>query len=105
MEVQPSAATPIAARRPTPHSQQHAADAPAYRAQLETVMRFHRGLHAKGGDPVAAAGAIVTACEADSPGARYVVPRRNRLFIAIKQWLPTAVSDWILLRLSGLHRQ
>ena len=27
MEVQPSAATPIAARRPTPQSQQHAADA------------------------------------------------------------------------------
>ena len=85
--------------------EEHAASAPAYRAQLETVMRFHRGLHAKGADPVAAAAAIVTACEADSPGARYVVPRRNRLFIAIKQWLPTAVSDWIMLRLSGLHRQ
>ena len=84
--------------------EQHAAAAPAYRAQLETVMRFHRGLHAKGADPVTAAGAIVTACEADSPGARYVVPRRNRLFIALKQWLPTAVSDWIMLRLSGLHR-
>lgn len=84
--------------------QRHAAASETYRAQLETVMAFHHGLHAHGAEPVAVAGTVVTACEADSPRARYVVPWKNRAFIAIKQWLPTALSDWIMLRLSGLDR-
>lgn len=76
----------------------------AYREPLQAILRFHRELHARGVDPVRAAGTLVTVCEADYPRARYVVPARYRLFIALRRWLPTALGDWLLRRRSGLSR-
>ncbi len=85
--------------------QEHADASNAYRDQLEIFIRFHRRLHSEGADPVTVAGTLVKACEAAHPRPRYVTPRgRNTVFILLKKWLPTAVSDWIALRLTGLDR-
>ena len=78
-------------------------DGSPYAAQLEILRKFHHDLHGKGADPVSVAGAVVTACEAADPSPRQVVPLLpGSAFIAIKAWLPTRVSDWILRRLTGL---
>lgn len=78
-------------------------DAPAYASQLQAVKRFNLDIHGRGADPVAVAGAIVEACEKNDPSPRRVVPfLPGSAFIAIKAWLPTRVSDWILKRLTGL---
>lgn len=85
--------------------QTHADNARAYRDQLEVFIRFHRRLHAGGADPVTVAGTIIKACEAAQPRPRYVTPRgRNNVFIVLKKCLPTAISDWILRRVTGLDR-
>ncbi|MEQ8515970.1 MAG: SDR family oxidoreductase [Chromatocurvus sp.] len=85
--------------------QKHADATSAYRDQLEVFIRFHRRLHSKGADPVTVAGALVKACEAAHPRARYVTPRgRNTVFILLKKWLPTAVSDWVARRIIGLDQ-
>lgn len=77
--------------------------APAYAEQLRVLRGFHHSLHGKGADPVAVAGAIVAACEADSPWPRQVVPfLPGSVFIATKAWLPTRVADWILQKLTRL---
>jgi NAD(P)-dependent dehydrogenase (short-subunit alcohol dehydrogenase family) len=74
-----------------------------YAAQLETLRVFHEDLHAKGADPVTVAGAIVEACESVDPDPRRVVPPLpGSVFIAIKAWLPTRITDWILRRLTRL---
>lgn len=74
-----------------------------YAEQLRTLRAFHEDLHAKGADPVSVAGAIVEACEQTDPTPRRVVPfLPGSAFIAIKAWLPTRVSDWILRRLTKL---
>lgn len=85
--------------------QDYADSSSAYRDQLETFIRFHRGLHGGGADPVTVAGTLVKACEAAHPRPRYVTPQgRNNLFILLKKYLPTAVSDWLVQRITGLHR-
>lgn len=85
--------------------QKYADTVAAYRGQLEVFIRFHRRLHAGGADPVTVAGTLVKACEASQPRPRYVTPRgRNNLFILLKKCLPTAVSDWIVRRVTGLDR-
>ncbi len=77
--------------------------APAYAAQLSTLKKFHHELHAKGADPVTVAGALVEACESADPTPRRVVPfLPGSVFIAIKAWLPTRISDWIVKRLTKL---
>jgi len=74
-----------------------------YADQLTTLGRFHHGLHARGADPVAVAGALVEACESPDPSARRVVPALpGRAFIAIKALLPTRASDWVIRRLTKL---
>jgi NAD(P)-dependent dehydrogenase (short-subunit alcohol dehydrogenase family) len=78
---------------------------PAYREQLETMLRFNRRIHGDGADPTRVAGTLVTACLTERPHARYVTPALpNRVFIALKKWLPTAAVDWILKRMTGLDR-
>lgn len=85
--------------------QKYADTVAAYRGQLEVFIRFHRRLHAGGADPVTVAGTLVKACEAPQPRPRYVTPRgRNNLFILLKKCLPTAISDWIVRRITGLDR-
>ena len=74
-----------------------------YAEQLRTLRAFHKDLHRKGADPVSVAGAIVEACEQTDPTPRRVVPfLPGSAFIAIKAWLPTRASDWILRRLTKL---
>lgn len=75
----------------------------AYTEQLETLKKFHHDLHAKGADPVSVAGAIVGACEASDPSPRQVVPFfPGSAFIAIRAWLPTRLTDWVLRKLTKL---
>jgi NADP-dependent 3-hydroxy acid dehydrogenase YdfG len=77
--------------------------APHYAPQLRTLKAFHHELHAKGADPVRVAGRIVDACEGVAPSPRQVVPLfPGAAFIALKAWLPTSVTDWILRRLTKL---
>jgi len=74
-----------------------------YASQLATLRAFHEDLHARGADPVTVAGAIVEACEAVNPSPRRVVPPLpGSVFIAIKAWLPTRITDWVLRRLTRL---
>ena len=83
--------------------QAHADASPAYRNQLSLFIRFHRRLHAGGADPITVAATLVKACESHRPRARYVTPLgRNNAFIMLKKCLPTAVSDWIMRRVTGL---
>ena len=80
-------------------------EAPAYADQLRTLNAFHHDLHGKGADPTAVAGTIVNACEDPKPYPRQVTPLfPGAAFIALKAWLPTPVSDWIVRRLTGLDR-
>ena len=75
----------------------------AYTEQLRTLRKFHEELHAKGADPVTVAGAVVEACETSDPTPRRVVPfLPGSAFIAIKAWLPTRISDWIVRKLTKL---
>jgi NAD(P)-dependent dehydrogenase (short-subunit alcohol dehydrogenase family) len=77
--------------------------APEYAAQLRTLKAFHHDLHAKGADPVRVAGTIVDACEHVDPSPRKVVPLLpGSAFIALKAWLPTALTDWILRKITRL---
>ena len=77
--------------------------APDYAPQLRILRKFHHELHDKGADPVRVAGALVDACEKPSPAPRQVVPLLpGSVFIALKAWLPTRVSDWLLTRITGL---
>lgn len=77
--------------------------APAYAAQLRALQPFHRELHHKGADPVRVAGSIVRACEDRNPRPRQLVPLfPGAAFVALKAWLPTRLTDWILRRLTGL---
>lgn len=79
------------------------ASSSAYARQLQTLKAFHHDLHGKGADPVSVAGAIVEAVESDNPAPRRVVPLLpGSVFIAIKAWLPTRVSDWIVRQLTKL---
>lgn len=74
-----------------------------YSAQLETLRAFHEDLHAKGADPITVAGSIVEACEGVNPTPRRVVPfLPGSAFIALKAWLPTRVSDWVVRKLTRL---
>jgi NADP-dependent 3-hydroxy acid dehydrogenase YdfG len=74
-----------------------------YASQLATLRAFHEDLHAKGADPITVAGAVVEACEAVNPSPRRVVPLLpGSAFIALKAWLPTRVTDWVLRRLTRL---
>jgi NADP-dependent 3-hydroxy acid dehydrogenase YdfG len=78
------------------------ADSP-YAEQLRTLRRFHKDLHAKGADPISVAGAIVEACEKPDTAARRVVPLLpGSAFIALKNWLPTRLGDWLIRRITGL---
>jgi NADP-dependent 3-hydroxy acid dehydrogenase YdfG len=78
------------------------ADSP-YAEQLRTLRHFHKGLHAKGADPISVAGAIVEACEKPAAAARRVVPLLpGSAFIALKNWLPTRLGDWLIRRITGL---
>ncbi len=78
------------------------ADSP-YAEQLRTLRRFHKDLHAKGADPISVAGAIVEACEKPDAAARRVVPLLpGSVFIALKNWLPTRLGDWLIRRITGL---
>jgi NAD(P)-dependent dehydrogenase (short-subunit alcohol dehydrogenase family) len=80
-------------------------EAPAYADQLRTLKAFHHDLHGKGADPTAVAGCIVRACEDAKPYSRQVTPLfPGAAFIALKAWLPTPVSDWIVRRLTGLDK-
>ena len=80
-------------------------EAPAYADQLRTLKAFHHDLHGKGADPTAVAGTIVNACENPKPYARQVTPLfPGAAFIALKSWLPTPVTDWIVRRLTGLDK-
>ena len=77
--------------------------APDYAPQLRTLRRFHAELHRKGVDPIHVAGRLVAACEHNDPSPRQVVPFiPGGVFIALKSWLPTRLSDWVLKRLTGL---
>jgi NADP-dependent 3-hydroxy acid dehydrogenase YdfG len=77
--------------------------APAYAAQLRTLKTFHHDLHDKGADPVSVAGAIVSACEDINPSPRRLVPTLpGAVFVALKAWLPTRVTDWVVRRLTKL---
>lgn len=79
------------------------AQAPDYAAQLRTLKTFHHDLHGKGADPVRVAGAIVDACEGVDPRPRQVVPLLpGSAFIALKAWLPTRVTDWVMRRITRL---
>ena len=76
---------------------------PAYADQLQILKRFHHDLHGKGADPVTVAGAIVDACIKPDPTPRRVVPfLPGSIFIAIKNMLPTRISDWIVKQLTKL---
>jgi NADP-dependent 3-hydroxy acid dehydrogenase YdfG len=78
------------------------ADSP-YAEQLRTLRHFHKELHAKGADPISVAGAIVEACEKPDAAARRVVPLLpGSVFIALKNWLPTRLGDWLIRRITGL---
>jgi NADP-dependent 3-hydroxy acid dehydrogenase YdfG len=78
------------------------ADSP-YAEQLRTLRRFHKDLHAKGADPISVAGAVVEACEKPDAAARRVVPLLpGSAFIALKNWLPTRLGDWLIRRITGL---
>lgn len=80
-------------------------EAPAYADQLNTLKAFHHDLHGKGADPTSVAGCIVAACEAPKPYPRQITPLfPGAAFIAIKAWLPTTVSDWIVRKLTGLDK-
>lgn len=77
--------------------------APAYAGQLQTLKHFHHDLHAKGADPVSVAGKLVEACEVADPSPRQIVPLLpGAAFIAIKAWLPTRLTDWIVKQLTKL---
>lgn len=78
-------------------------DAPAYAEQLRAIKAFHHDLHSKGADPVTVAGSIVAACESHHAQPRRVVPfLPGSAFIALKAWLPTQLSDWVIRKLTGL---
>ena len=78
------------------------ADSP-YAEQLRTLRHFHEDLHAKGADPISVAGAVVEACEKPHAAARRVVPLfPGSAFIALKNWLPTGLGDWLIRRITGL---
>ncbi len=80
-------------------------EAPAYADQLRTLKAFHHDLHGKGADPTAVAGTIVKACEDPKPYPRQITPLfPGAAFIALKAWLPTPVTDWIVRRLTGLDK-
>ena len=80
-------------------------EAPAYADQLQTLKAFHYDLHGKGADPTSVAGCIVAACEDPRPYPRQITPLfPGAAFIAIKAWLPTTVSDWIVRKLTGLDK-
>lgn len=77
--------------------------APDYADQLRTVRAFQSDLHAKGADPVRVAGVIADACTKPNPSPRIVVPLiPGGVFIALKAWLPTRLSDWLVQRITGL---
>lgn len=78
------------------------ADSP-YAEQLRTLRAFHKDLHAKGADPISVAGAVVEACEKPDGAARRVVPLfPGAAFIALRNWLPTGLGDWLIRRITGL---
>jgi NAD(P)-dependent dehydrogenase (short-subunit alcohol dehydrogenase family) len=76
---------------------------PDYAPQLRTLRKFHSELHSKGADPVRVAGCLVDACESNDPAPRQTVPLfPGSAFIALKTWLPTRISDWLIRRITGL---
>jgi len=78
---------------------------PAYEDQLRTLKAFHHELHGKGADPTAVAGTIVTACEDPKPYPRQITPLLPGAgFVALKAWLPTPLTDWIVRKLTGLDK-
>lgn len=78
------------------------ADSP-YASQLRTLRSFHRKLHAGGADPISVAGAVVEACEKPNAIPRRVVPfLPGSAFIAMRNWLPTSVGDWLIRKITGL---
>ena len=76
-----------------------------YTRQLTLLKSFHHELHAKGADPTSVAGCIVAACEHPNPAPRQVTPLLpGAAFIALKAWLPTRITDWIVRKLTGLDK-
>ena len=82
----------------------HAAPGAPYAEQINKVLAFQKELHPNAAKPEVAARAIVHAVEAKKPRARYVVPfLRNRVLIALAEFLPTEASDAVIQSITGLR--
>ena len=72
----------------------------------EDIRRF-KSWHAKGHPsappPTVVADAVLKALTAENPDARYPVPERSRMNLALRNALPTSATDAILRRVMGLR--
>jgi len=55
-------------------------------------------------DPLVISRVIERAVTSRAPRARYVAPFSGRVIVALAEWLPTRVFDWLITRLMGLTR-
>ncbi|NWH07241.1 MAG: SDR family oxidoreductase [Alphaproteobacteria bacterium] len=83
----------------------HAGEGAPYAAQVAQIAAFQKQIHPNAASPQLVARKIAKAIGSARPKARYVVPfLRNRIFIALAQFLPTGMTDGVVGRITGLER-
>lgn len=80
------------------------ADDAVYGEQLQAFKTWHAKGHPNAPSPVVVAEAVHHALTAERPKTRYTAPPKMAYALALRNFLPSAVTDRILERVNGLDR-
>ena len=90
-----------------PHEQdsldEFTTDSP-YAEQVRLFKAWHAKGHPNAPGPEIVAEAVATALTVDQPRDRYLVPQKNYGALALRNLMPTVVTDWIFERVNGLAK-
>lgn len=82
----------------------YAAEGAPYAKELAAFKAWHANGHPNGAPPSAVADAVLNALTAARPRSRYVVPGKMFGALALRNLAPTALTDRIFERITGLDR-
>ncbi len=77
---------------------------PVYGEQLETFKAWHAKGHPTAPSPVVVAEAVHHALTSEEPKSRYTAPPNMTYALALRNFLPSALTDRILERVNGLEK-